>query len=672
VASLSLTDEPFLLNFLRTPPTPSRAQALLVDFDAFPRKFIELLELSRAQPMAADAPVTPTRPSPMAHLPSTTPGASLDHNRFVVRLETDGGLGGDGGHGTGGGHAQWAVAAAVLSVVETNPFKQLTHLALQLRPGNDASVKGYLASRLQQLLGRAARLDRDLSASQAALEEEGARRRGAEEALAGHRAAREAEAREARLAHAAELASRREDAAADREELVARLEGARQAAHAQLEESLGLARSRADEAEAKVASLTELKYAHEAGLRDLRAKCASLEGGASGQHAELVSLRAKLAEAEAGRFAAEADGAKKALTIAALEQQVADKASLARQAADLAGAGAEGRRHLEQDKARLEQLCGSLRAKLEETAAEVHKGNEAIARLQAEGRHLKDKGKAKSDVLKEQEKALAAERLRADGAERAAHASGLEQGRLNDACGRLSDELAEAKRKLAQSAELLDSNQQTISWLNKELNAAVGTVAFGGGLGASGGLGGTRGDDAGARAERSGAYGGLYGGGDYDAEPAQRSYASEAPPSSHAHDKGSAKGYEGQAYGDYRPATGDFEFQATSYMTTPLHGPLASKDKAKHVDLSAGLHGRATDAGVGLQAGRQGAAPINLATPPLPSSAQEGGFGQWECGAWDAAQAHTTGANRGGPRSATEDAPGFGYGAGAAGLSPAR
>lgn len=39
-----------------------------------------------------------------------------------------------------------------LNVVETNPFKHLTHLSLQFVPGNDADVKKYLASCLKKTM----------------------------------------------------------------------------------------------------------------------------------------------------------------------------------------------------------------------------------------------------------------------------------------------------------------------------------------------------------------------------------------------------------------------------------------------------------------------------------------------------------------------------------------
>ncbi len=41
-----------------------------------------------------------------------------------------------------------ASSASTLSVIETNAFKQLTHLQLGLRVANDAGVKRYLAARL--------------------------------------------------------------------------------------------------------------------------------------------------------------------------------------------------------------------------------------------------------------------------------------------------------------------------------------------------------------------------------------------------------------------------------------------------------------------------------------------------------------------------------------------
>ena len=44
-----------------------------------------------------------------------------------------------------------ASSTANLNVIETNPFKHLTHLSLKFLPGNDSDIKKYLARCLQKL-----------------------------------------------------------------------------------------------------------------------------------------------------------------------------------------------------------------------------------------------------------------------------------------------------------------------------------------------------------------------------------------------------------------------------------------------------------------------------------------------------------------------------------------
>lgn len=79
-------------------------QSILVDFPTFPSKLVELLRQCQA-------------------------AAGEDHPRFISTLSTISGT-------------------PVLSVTETNPFRQLAHLALRLVAGNDAAIKKYLAGRV--------------------------------------------------------------------------------------------------------------------------------------------------------------------------------------------------------------------------------------------------------------------------------------------------------------------------------------------------------------------------------------------------------------------------------------------------------------------------------------------------------------------------------------------
>jgi len=124
----------------------------------------------------------------------------------------------------------------------------------------------------------------------------------------------------------------------------------------------------------------------------------------------------------------------------------------------------------------------------------------AIERLANEARALKDKGKAKSECIKQQEVALEQARSATSAAEQKAHKVQLDCERQVEKCTRLENELEEANRRLADSSALLESNCQTIAWLNQELNQSMGSglpptmgTHAGGGVGV--GVGGYKNND---------------------------------------------------------------------------------------------------------------------------------------------------------------------------------
>lgn len=110
-----------------------RDQSLLVEFPVFPSKLIELIELclhsSRSNDTVASSSGSPAQDSTCIssrsfHMPSSFEQTS---STFTANLE---------------------IVTGVFTIVESNKFKQLNHISLLLRPGNDAAVKGYLSSRL--------------------------------------------------------------------------------------------------------------------------------------------------------------------------------------------------------------------------------------------------------------------------------------------------------------------------------------------------------------------------------------------------------------------------------------------------------------------------------------------------------------------------------------------
>ncbi|XP_037086677.1 spindle assembly abnormal protein 6 homolog [Pollicipes pollicipes] len=112
--SLTCDDDPFF-HFLLTLREDSfsllrSAQGLLVDFAQFPRKFTELVEQCVSAAAGAESP------------------------RFCLHLDT-------------AGHDR----EALLEVVEVNPFRQLSHIALKLAAASDADLRQYLAGSIKAL-----------------------------------------------------------------------------------------------------------------------------------------------------------------------------------------------------------------------------------------------------------------------------------------------------------------------------------------------------------------------------------------------------------------------------------------------------------------------------------------------------------------------------------------
>lgn len=111
-----LTDERdpyFLYYFMITEqdfPVYKREQEILVDYSVFPLKIIELLELCVQKPSR---------------------GSASSDSSYMAKLN---------------------LKSSKLSIYESNNFKQIKHIELPLRQGDDNAIKMYLASRLSLAL----------------------------------------------------------------------------------------------------------------------------------------------------------------------------------------------------------------------------------------------------------------------------------------------------------------------------------------------------------------------------------------------------------------------------------------------------------------------------------------------------------------------------------------
>lgn len=124
-----------------------RDQALLVEFNVFPTKLIELIDMCmtsavvQKEQLEGVESVSTTIQQKQDSFENIDKATATHQSKYVSKLDA---------------------ATGQFQILEANLFKHLVHITLQMRPGNDAAVKHYLASRLSYTYALANRLDADL------------------------------------------------------------------------------------------------------------------------------------------------------------------------------------------------------------------------------------------------------------------------------------------------------------------------------------------------------------------------------------------------------------------------------------------------------------------------------------------------------------------------------
>ncbi|CAN0421120.1 unnamed protein product [Ectocarpus sp. 12 AP-2014] len=468
VLHIEVTDEldPFFLYTLQVGEDDyhqlKHDQCLRVDFKSFPRKFIELLESCRASSGAAAVDPEsrngyaqgqeggggggrPSRGEPL--LPSS------GEPSFLARLETV----------VSGGFS-------LFSVVETNPFKELTHLSLKFRVGNDASIKTYLAARLRQLKAEVSVTSSTLEDTRTALAREGDTRARLDSEVSALRLDRERDLRDLRAAHSAELTAAREEGVRRAEEAAAARSVEMAALRRKAEEDVAQVSQRLRQSEQRREELTDLKFAHEAELRELRGRSEAGEAGREAATSDAKALREANRALEARAFEAEREADRLRLHGAALAQQVTDAKEMADKSQALQAASAASVARLEETQEAYKGSVVALQERLEASVNEINRGNAIIQKLQGQYRALRSKAKLKSEVIKQQERLLSEHEASISAGESKLKAAAAELRAAEASRESLQRELAASEGRLEESARLLASNQQVIKWLNKELN----------------------------------------------------------------------------------------------------------------------------------------------------------------------------------------------------------
>ncbi|KAH9267164.1 hypothetical protein BASA83_010078 [Batrachochytrium salamandrivorans] len=415
---IQLTDEadPYFLYHLDIAEDDFHAlrsqQNLLVDFNQFPIKFIELLE-------------------------ECILGTHEEHPKFLAHLSAD-----------------INSRYATFSIVETNSFKHINHLSLQFVPGTDAAVKQYLASlvngyKIENAMLKDRLADTDSSLTTKIHDSQSTVTRLTSE-LDQLKLAYASQGNQLRLEHVSELSKEREVGSHEREMIRIQNEGERRE----------MERKHAYELSSLQQKLATVTAAHS----DMMQHTQSLETTllAANKDNSSLSYENKKLTQDIDRISTAAQNSQRQCdeleSSLKAEKERTETMERKQHDADLANSRLQDQLGLLQDQQKKAneslELYKSHNVRFEESmkkaTEEITKGNDIIRRLQAELKTTKTKLKLKNV----KEVATAKETL----------------SKKNEDSESLRLKIDELTKKLEEGKAIIVDNNHVIEWLHKQLN----------------------------------------------------------------------------------------------------------------------------------------------------------------------------------------------------------
>lgn len=439
-----LTDEndPYFLFLLELTeqdfPNLKRDQSILVDFSAFPAKLIELLLLCQTDPCEISEDDQ-----------ASTAGARDSISSYAVKLDVTSGL---------------------FSIVESNRFKQLTHISLQLRPGNDAAIKAYLASRLAHTTAVHRRTARELSSARDQLSAELSLRRDMADELRELRSNRDLDMHSIRNSHSEEVLIIQSRAAETLEKTRETLQSQLSQLRSSSDIALKASAEKIADIEALLADEKQERVQREYQIRELTRTREVLEIEKGQLSSEATELRQALRTSEIEKGSVDREFVKLQMRLESMGAQQIEKEMHVTRAIELQHAHEEARRTSDEQVVLYRNSLAAVSEKLNVAIEEIKKGNHEIQRQQQECLQAKDRVSAKSEVIRKQEALIVELRSRLTDLERLSQGHQASANDTKNDMALLQRDLEKTKQRLAESASIISTNQEVITWLNREIS----------------------------------------------------------------------------------------------------------------------------------------------------------------------------------------------------------
>eukprot|EP00397_Hematodinium_sp_SG-2012_P012634 GEMP01012810.1.p1 GENE.GEMP01012810.1~~GEMP01012810.1.p1 ORF type:complete len:625 (+),score=132.32 GEMP01012810.1:75-1949(+) len=358
---------------------------------------------------------------------------------------------------------------AHFSLVESNQFRELPHLCLKFRKGNDEALKEYMSSKLTEfktnneiLTTRAAQAEEDnMRVRQRCGEYEETVRRLTvdQQTLAGTLQSK----------HTIELGELKEAHAL-------RLEKVQRKSQEERLELEGMLRTKIDELTGKVSkyetellAVTQEKCQLETAESRNRDLIVSQTAELSASEAEVLQLRTECKSLESNKYGLEKQITELEWNVRSLNERLSDKENYSQNQVALTEQTQAKSTSMEETLNVYKQQSQQLEEKFQHSVTEIEKGNSIIQKLHSQIKNFKTKLRLKDLTLIEQEKNMGAVEKELLGEKKQEDVLNMQLNETKSREEKLRREFESLKSNLSEAHDMIKNNQQVIDYLNKQL-----------------------------------------------------------------------------------------------------------------------------------------------------------------------------------------------------------
>jgi len=215
--------------------------------------------------------------------------------------------------------------------------------------------------------------------------------------------------------------------------------------------------------------LVEIRYKHEACLREVKGQLSSKEEELARVKMEMTNIRKEKEMLQSSGGDRDRRSTQLSTRLAVVEQELVDKEGLVRQQKEMVRQGDEARDRLAKEVDEKTRLVERRETAVKTVTGELLKANEIIRKLQDGVKQEQGKSRLRGQIATEQERLLGEkEKEMAECREQLREGKEL-MSRLNIKVSDLNKMLGEKDHKIEELEKVLKTNENVINWLNKQI-----------------------------------------------------------------------------------------------------------------------------------------------------------------------------------------------------------